>query len=76
MILNLNAQNDKSLTVCKSSETVIIDGELNESLWQYCASATDFWQNFPYDTSLAKSKTTAYVTYTDKSIYVAAICYD
>ena len=74
--LRLNAQNDKVLPICKSAESIVIDGELNESFWQYCVPATDFWQNFPYDTSLAKTKTTAYVTYNDKAIYVAAICYD
>ena len=71
-----NAQNSKSITICKSVEPTIIDGELNESHWQVCEPAGNFWQNFPYDTCLSKSKTTAYVTYNDKSIYVAAICYD
>ena len=64
-----NAQNSKSITICKSVEPTIIDGELNESHWQVCEPAGNFWQNFPYDTCLSKSKTTAYVTYNDKSIY-------
>lgn len=75
-VLRLNAQNDKILKICKSAEPIVIDGELNESHWQYCEPAGNFWQNFPYDTSLAKSKTTAFITYNDKSIFVAAICYD
>ena len=70
------AQNDKQLTICKTEESSIIDGELSELHWQKCQPASNFWQNFPYDTCLSKSKTTAYVTYNEKSIFVAAICYD
>ncbi len=69
-------QNDKALTINKTNEPIVIDGELNETIWKTCEPAKDFWQNFPYDTCLSQTKTTAYVTYNDQSIFVAAICYD
>ena len=70
------AQENKNLSIFKANEKIIIDGLLNEVVWSKCNQANDFFQNFPYDTSLAKSKTIAMLTYDEKNIYVAAICYD
>lgn len=70
------AQDNKELLITKTNEDVIVDGELNEACWKNRFAATNFWQNFPYDTCLAQTKTTAYLTYNNKSIFVAAICYD
>lgn len=69
-------QSDKNLRIQKTFEKIAIDGELNESAWRTCDSAHSCWQNFPYDTCLAKTKTTVYITYNDNALYVAAICYD
>jgi hypothetical protein len=41
-----NAQNSKSITICKSVEPTIIDGELNESHWQVCEPAGNFGKIF------------------------------
>ncbi len=71
----LSAQN-KKLHIFKTSEKITIDGTLNEKVWQKCEKAKDFWQQFPYDTSLATTQTVAMVTFDDKYIYIAAICYD
>ncbi|MBC7863158.1 MAG: carbohydrate binding family 9 domain-containing protein [Bacteroidia bacterium] len=71
------AQNiEKTLSIFKTDEKITVDGELNESVWIKCEAAKDFWQNFPADTMAAKSKTEAFVTYDDKYLYIAAICYD
>ncbi len=74
--LTLTSQNDKELIIKKTNEQIIIDGELNEQIWKDCSAANNFCQNFPYDTCLSKTQTTAYVTYGEKSIYISAICYD
>lgn len=66
----------QSLTAKKISEKINIDGELSESIWQTAAKAANFWQSFPFDTSLAKTKTEVMVAYDANYIYVAAICYD
>ena len=64
------------MVIKKTNERIIIDGELNEQVWKDCSAANNFYQNFPYDTCLSKTQTTAYVTYGEKSIYISAICYD
>ena len=70
------SQEKKNLAIKKTIEKITIDGLLNEEVWKISESASNFWQNFPYDTCIAKSKTEVYMTYNDKSIFIAAICYD
>jgi hypothetical protein len=69
-------QNIKDLPITKATEPITVDGELNEPIWNSSIPADNFWQNFPYDTCLSKTKTTAYITYTDHSICIGAICFD
>lgn len=59
-----------------TSGKVVVDGVLNESVWQTCDSAYGFIQNFPYDTSLALSQTIVKVTYDETYLYIAAICFE
>ncbi len=60
----------------KISEKIVVDGNLEESIWQTAQKTERFWQSFPFDTSLAKTKTEAMIAYDDTYLYVAAICYD
>jgi hypothetical protein len=76
LIVSLFAQEYTCISVNKTNEQIKIDGLLNESVWKNCDVTTSFWQNFPYDTSEAKSKTEVMITYDEHMIYVAAICYD
>lgn len=59
-----------------TEEKIKLDGELNEGIWMQAEMVTDFVQSFPYDTSLAETKTEVMVTYDDKNVYIAAICHD
>ena len=74
--LRFEAQEDKSIHIRKSSETIVVDGILSEKVWNECEVAKEFWQNFPFDTSLARSKTEVMLSYDDKDLHIAAICYD
>ena len=67
---------EKSISIHKTKDKIVIDGSLDEPVWKICDTAKDFWQTFPFDTSLALSKTEAFVTFDDAYLYVAAICYD
>lgn len=69
---------DSSRSYCltQTQETIKIDGELNETVWQKAEKTGDFWQQFPYDTALARTKTEVMMAYDQHNIYVAAICYD
>ncbi len=71
------AQNTaKVLSAKKTSEKIKIDGNLTDSIWQTVEKTGDFWQNFPFDSSLAKTKTEVMVCYNEQFLYVGAICYD
>jgi len=65
-----------TLKIRKATAPIIIDGIIDEPDWKSADVAEDFFQNFPYDSSFAITKTQVKVTYDDQNIYVAAICYD
>jgi hypothetical protein len=54
------------------NEKITIDGKLNEPIWNNAEEITNFWQNFPSDTSLAKYQTKVYLAYDSKNVYLAA----
>lgn len=72
----VRGQEEKQIHIHKTACNVVLDGELNEACWDSCEAAGNFWQNFPYDTSAAQTRTEAFVTYDEKNFYVAAICHD
>jgi len=59
----------------RAEEPVIIDGRLEEKVWQGEASE-GFIQNDPKDGEQATEQTRVWVAYDDKAFYVAAYCYD
>jgi hypothetical protein len=66
---------DPQVTLNKTTEKIIIDGQLDEAAWFSGEPAKDFWQYFPQDTTLANPQTEIYMTYDDKFLYIAAKCY-
>ena len=60
----------------KAVEKIKLDGKLTEKDWQNAQVMKDFYQSYPDDKGFAKTKTEVRLTYDDKFIYVAAICYD
>ena len=76
------AQNNKPkpfLIIKKANGKIIIDGELNEPDWSRELGtnvAKKFFQNQPYDTSYAETKTEVRVTYDNDFLYIGAICFD
>lgn len=70
------SQEERKVCIKKTEDKIIIDGVLDEPVWKKCELSANFWQNFPYDTCLAKTKTEIFMTYNDKSIFIAAICFD
>ncbi|WP_238531791.1 carbohydrate binding family 9 domain-containing protein [Nitritalea halalkaliphila] len=57
----------------KISETIVLDGVLDEAIWQEDGWAGQFTQYFPSDTSLAEAQTRVKVVYDDRNIYIAAV---
>lgn len=66
----------KSYTSALTSETVHIDGLLNEEIWKSANVASDFYQIEPYNGKPATQKTNVWVYYDDYSLIVAAYLYD
>lgn len=69
-------QNVKTILAKKTSEKLKIDGDLSDSTWLYAERTGNFHQNFPFDSSLAASKTEVMMAYSEQFLYIAAICYD
>ncbi len=74
---SLNAQIDVDLNIQlkKTTETIVLDGYLDEAAWRQGDPAEQFWQYFPNDTTLAQPRTEIFMTYDDKFLYMAAKCY-
>ncbi len=64
------------MNIKKAEGMIMLDGKLDEADWLNAEAATDFQQTFPFDSSLAKTRTDVKLTYDDKNLYVGAICYD
>ncbi|MBC7919754.1 MAG: carbohydrate binding family 9 domain-containing protein [Ferruginibacter sp.] len=65
-----------ALGVSKTDSTVLLDGALSESVWQRADVAKDFILNFPNDTARALNRTEVRMTYDERFVYVAVVCYD
>ncbi len=67
---------EKELTIVKTSESINIDGILEESVWSSAQEYSDFYLQQPVDGELAKKKTVVKILYSDLALYVAATLYD
>jgi len=72
----LFAQAERNIVAIKTDESIIIDGDPSEAIWQTAMAAKDFYQYFPSDTSAAKGATEVYIAYDDKNIYILAKCFN
>lgn len=67
---------NKKVFIKEATEAIKLDGVLDEPTWQDAIAGKDFHQIFPYDTSLAVTKTNFKLSYDDKNLYVAIIAFD
>ena len=58
-----------------TSEPVVIDGRLDEAVWQRAEAITEFVQKDPEQGQPISYPTVVRVTYDETALYVAAICY-
>lgn len=67
----LFAQNsEKSFTVKYISETIVLDGALDDPIWEMAESAHTFQQYFPSDSIPAKEQSEIKMLYDDKNLYI------
>ena len=63
-------------TASRTSEAPVIDGILDERLWQAASPMTGFVQTEPLEGEPASERTEVRFLYDDSNIYVGVICYD
>ncbi|NNC85617.1 MAG: carbohydrate binding family 9 domain-containing protein [Bacteroidia bacterium] len=66
----------KSMNATRISESIKIDAELGETVWQRSDIATDFIQSRQDPGDPASQKTEVRILYDDKAIYVFAVMYE
>lgn len=59
-----------------ADEAPLIDGELNDAVWQRATAITAFFQLEPDEGQPSSERTVAYVAYDEENLYVAFYCYD
>ena len=75
-VINVVAQTHQPIiNIKRTNETITLDGNLEENVWQTAMPAKDFIQKFPTDSLPATGPTEIYMTYDDDYIYVATKCY-
>lgn len=65
-----------TMHINKMNGDIKIDGELNDSGWRGAGKADNFAEHKPGDQTKPPVNTEAFITYDDKNLYVAFICYD
>ena len=61
--------------ITKVTETIVIDGDLDELAWQNVNTTTPFINKWPQDSGLAEAQTEVKILYDDDFIYISATCY-
>ena len=67
---------EQPYTIIRTSETIKIDGILEEGPWQSIQMISQFTQYFPNDTSLAESQVEIRLAYDDDNLYIGAKMYN
>jgi hypothetical protein len=71
----LAQQPARSLQALPGAE-VRVDGRLDEPVWQQGEWSGKFWQYFPFDSTLAVSRTEVKTARDEQYLYIAAVLYD
>lgn len=68
-------QASEGLDIRSAATPIRLDGVLDEAAWENAGVATDFYQNFPFDTSYAELDTEVRVTFDETALYIGAVIY-
>lgn len=64
------------INISQTSNTINVDGILDEPVWSSADIATHFQRVLPTDTGFAIAQTEVKVTYNESTLFVGIICYD
>ena len=73
-LVSFGQSNQIQVEAKKVSGAIVLDGLLDDSIWQGVSPTTGFNQYFPSDSLVAKHDTEVYLAYDDEFIYFAAKC--
>ncbi|MCS7018498.1 MAG: DUF5916 domain-containing protein [Cytophagales bacterium] len=63
------------VTAKHTDEKILLDGKLDEPVWQLAEKISGFWQYFPTDSVKARNQTEARILYSDNMIYVGIVAH-
>ena len=66
----------KAITAVRTNEAPVIDGLVNEPVWQKAPAVLDFTQFDPDEGALPTEQTAVKILYDDRALYVGVTCYD
>ena len=66
----------KRVEAVRIDERIVIDGRLDEAVWQRANPAVDFYQQAPNEGELASRPTEVRFLYDDSMLYIGAMMYD
>ncbi|RZL97287.1 MAG: hydrolase, partial [Pedobacter sp.] len=76
LLLNAQKKNKRfELHIHKTTESMHIDGEMNETAWQTADVAGNFHMVLPMDTSHSRVNTEIRMTYDGQNLYIMAVCH-
>ena len=69
-----NGQTEKkrSVFVKKIDQNILLDGVLDEDIWDQAEIVTDFWQMFPTDSLQSRNETIVKLLYDDTNLYIGS----
>jgi hypothetical protein len=67
---------NKSLTISKTNESILIDGFIDENEWIGAAIADGFYEVMPAENEPSITETQTFVTYDEKNLYVGFKAFD
>ena len=66
---------NEGLLIRKTAGAIRTDGALDEQAWQNAQVAVDFSKQFPVDTGLADTRTEVRMTFDERNLYIAVVCW-
>ena len=75
-VLKENRVEAKSFRAIRVADAPVVDGVLDDAVWQEAQVVTDFHQSRPEDHAAPSEPTELYVVYTSDALYIGARMYD
>lgn len=74
--IELPPEKMRPVVIAKAAKMPVIDGRLDDEVWQQAAVLKDFYQVYPGDNTAPSKPTEVYLLYDEKNLYVAFKCWD